>query len=594
MERETTRGEASDLRLRMIAIVATALLPVAVLSVFLGIERQKRDHDAARARLVEWARTTAQSEQQFIAGAESALEALAAQPAVVRGGKGCESVLKSALEAAPEYLNFAHYDRDGRVVCSAHAPPAQKSPFTLHNPDWFRIADNADGFTIFGPVYGEISRAEVLRAAAPIVGEDGSRVGTLAFSISFDWLENAIAASPVARNELFALTKPGGVILAATSPETARQLFARGMSDPGAERLDSGVANGDRWLYASTNLIEGQLFAVFARKEGALLASSRWSLIFDLLLPLIAVALASLAIWFGADRLITRRVVYLRRIAAAYAKGRYSVQPAPAQMRNAPKELRALSDDLSEMARAVSERDQALRLSLDQKTSLLREIHHRVKNNLQIVMSLLSLQARASPNPEVSGALDQANARINALAAVHRLLHDTDEQSTVDARRLLEDLCDELGKAFGYRDRIAIECDAESFALPTNAAGPATLLAVEGITNALRHGFPNGRRGSVVVSMKKRNGAAALSVADDGVGLAPNGRGASTGMSLISAFARQLDGTLSIRARNGGGVIIEVEFPLDFEETDTAPHAENAEPSLPPDVSSLAAEMRRR
>src|SRR4029079_7557348 len=113
------------------------------------------------------------------------------------------------------------------------------------------------------------------------------------------------------------------------------------------------------------------------------------------------------------DRLVTRWIMYLKRISGAYRAGHYTIRPS---LEAAPGEFQLLGAALSDMASAIQDRDRKLRDAVTQKTDLIREIHHRVKNNLQIVMSLLSLQTNQLRDPAAKAALAQAKMRINALA----------------------------------------------------------------------------------------------------------------------------------------------------------------------------------
>ena len=96
------------------------------------------------------------------------------------------------------------------------------------------------------------------------------------------------------------------------------------------------------------------------------------------------------AIWIATDRQVTQWINYLRRIAIAYRSGHYAIRP---DLADAPAEFKLLGEAMSAMAEGIQDRDRRLREAVDMKTALIREIHHRVKNNLQIVMSLLSIQA---------------------------------------------------------------------------------------------------------------------------------------------------------------------------------------------------------
>ena len=272
------------------------------------------------------------------------------------------------------------------------------------------------------------------------------------------------------------------------------------------------------------------------------------------------IALTWLAIWIVTDRQLTRWIIYLRRISAAYRTGHYSVRPV---LDDAPSEFRILGDALAEMASAIQDRDRSLREAVAQKTVLIKEIHHRVKNNLQVVMSLLSLQAAQLSDPAAQLALRQTRARINALALVHRILYEIDDQSSVNMKTLLEQLAEQTSEGFGGERRdVRITVDAVPRVVSGDTAVPLALFTVEALTNAFKHAYPPGRSGQICVRLTPVDGAKlCLSVEDDGVGFQYDDVSASVGARLIKTFGQQVYGEALIRSDMGRGTVVEIVFP---------------------------------
>jgi len=190
--------------------------------------------------------------------------------------------------------------------------------------------------------------------------------------------------------------------------------------------------------------------------------------------------------------------------------------------------------------------------------ALLHEVDHRVKNNLQLIASLIQLQARRSVDPTAQQALKSVLERVNAVATVHRRLFQDDVQRFAVAD-FLRDLCGDLAASAG-RDDIAFALDLERVELPAASAAAFALVAQELIGNALKHGFPPERPGRISVTLAQEAGSCVLMVADDGVGFsdAPPG----FGLSLVRLLCQQLHADLDLGAPQGPGARIVLRTPL--------------------------------
>lgn len=184
------------------------------------------------------------------------------------------------------------------------------------------------------------------------------------------------------------------------------------------------------------------------------------------------------------------------------------------------------------------------------KDLLFRELAHRTKNNLAMVVSVLSFQARGSRNEDVQVALQNALSRIRAISSAHDHMQANPAAEATDMRDYLEELCRKLGETFSGLRPIAIIADVEEIALPTRHAVPLGLVVNELVTNALKYAFPDDREGIVRV-MLQRKGALMLVVEDDGVGCGDKSV-EGFGSRLVRLLVKQLNGTISWRPQEHG------------------------------------------
>lgn len=199
-----------------------------------------------------------------------------------------------------------------------------------------------------------------------------------------------------------------------------------------------------------------------------------------------------------------------------------------------------------------------LELSLQQRTTLLHEVDHRVKNNLQLISSLLMLQSRRITSPDTRVALRGMLERVNAVATVHRRLFKSEDLERFDVAAFVRDLVGDLAGSAG-RDGVTVRLDLEPVAVPASQAAPIALVLNELVGNALKHAFPEGRTGAIDVALARTPQGFEIVVADDGVGAgdAPKGFGST----IVQLLGKQLRAEIAIQATQPGQRVV-VSIPL--------------------------------
>ncbi len=204
-----------------------------------------------------------------------------------------------------------------------------------------------------------------------------------------------------------------------------------------------------------------------------------------------------------------------------------------------------------------------IQASLDEKEVMLQEIHHRVKNNLQIVSSLLRLQSYQADDPRVLENLRDGEQRVHMMALIHEKLYQSENFSRISFENYLPGLIDDLFQIYSIeRGMIVLHLDVQDVNFDIDTAIPFGLIINELISNALKHAFPSGRCGEVRVQLKPTpDGGARFLVADNGIGL-PNDfdikSAKSLGLQLVDALLRQLNGTIQINRTQGTEIEIQI------------------------------------
>ena len=548
-------SSVASLRWRLTILFAVVLLPPTIFSLYLAWDAFEQHKTRAKLSVRQFAVLASSYERDFLRDTQRFLSRLADLPAIRDRQGGCSEALAVELARLPAYRSITVTDSAGVVTCSTVEEMVANN---VSANDWFRRTAFTEGFALSDYTISPSSPSATLIAAQPL-GRDGDGVtGVIYTEIRPDWLSilvRGIGLPPA--GVTFLLDKSARVITepyyifdrmeaGLPEPKILDQVASRALTDFTAVGRD-----GQERYYSSVPVPTGGVVVLFGLPSAVTLDWIERDFIGRLVSLAVIWLCGILAAAVGTRLWVTKWVAKLGRVAGRYSQGQLS---ARLDLTRAPVELRQLGDTLMEMAERIEAREADLHRSLEQKNVLLREIHHRVKNNLQTITSLLNIHARSEPSPGARRALSEVQLRVRTLALVHRHLYETDDVRAVDLRQFVGELCQILLESARDADsKVAIGLMVCEMSVDSERAVPIALLITEAVTNALKHAFPDRRAGRITVSLAPDDSEnVRLSISDDGVGLVQGANGGSgLGMTLMAAFARQLGGELQILNQDG-------------------------------------------
>ncbi len=537
--------------------LSLALLPVLALSGLQSAEAFKREAQHQRSDLLLGAERSAASARARIDGAVVLLDALGPEST----GPTCEARLAGLADRVAGLDALVRFGADGKLVCAS-------GPVTYSRVgsagDWFARLRGGAGMTVTRAPSGAFNSEPAIIAAIRSERQGGAFDGAFLAVIPLSALRPVAEDRAMPDNAEVAVMDASGSILTATEVEVFRGVprhWTSKAGDDGSTFFYARDRGGQNRVYAGAPLVGRDVFVLLSAPAQGLFSWARLNPFASLILPVLAWLFAVVAVLVVTERIVIRWLGYLDRIARVYAKGRFTVRPV--QARNAPLEIRTLAITLDQMADAIDARDHSLHESIAHKDALMREIHHRVKNNLQVISSLLNIQQRSLTDPAARAAMSDTRQRITALALVYRALYQSPDLRRAAVRQFLEELIAQLLQSdLGKGPLVRTELDVDDLIIDPDKLAPLALWAVEAITNAQKHAF-DGRGGTLKVRFKVSEADTILEVEDDGPGILvdPDDVRGGVGRTLMTAFARQLRGHSEVVAGPDGGIIARLTFP---------------------------------
>ncbi len=200
-----------------------------------------------------------------------------------------------------------------------------------------------------------------------------------------------------------------------------------------------------------------------------------------------------------------------------------------------------------------------LQVQNEEKEFLLKEIHHRVKNNLEIVSSLLALQSEQITDKKVRDAMQKSQHRVHSMSMIHQKLYQGKSLAAIDMKDYFANLGSYILDTFDANERIEVKCLMDSIELDVDMAVPIGLIVNELLTNSMKYAFPNGEKGEIIVRLQEEDTQLFLEVSDNGIGKPLTGisEGTGFGTQLISLLTKQLEGKMSLTVKDGTSVSFE-------------------------------------
>lgn len=546
------------IRFRLASVLAVALLPVMILSGVQSVQAFRRESEHQKADLVAGAQRSAATAQARLESAVAVMETLTPESI----GIHCVPRLRDLVGRLKGYDLMARFTATGRVVCASGDAGLDVSGL---DADWFRRLRSGEHMVLTRAPEGVYSKAPALLAAVRTERPLGTFDGALMAVMPLSSLRPQASDAALPNGAEVAITDQSGQVLTSTRPaafggpqtDDSRNWTARAKKD-GSVLFYHRDGSGRQRVFAGAPLAGEDVYVLLSAPAQEAFSWALVNPVATFVLPLLAWLLAMMSVMIVSERVVIRWLEYLERIASIYAKGRFSVRPV--QARNAPLEIRNLAETLDQMADAIDARDASLRDSLAHKDALMREIHHRVKNNLQVISSLLNMQQRSLADPAARMAMSDTRQRITALALIYRALYQSSDLRRVDVRQFLEELIAQLISSDAGRGGplVRSELEADALVIDPDKLAPLALWAVEAITSSQKRAF-EGRGGRLRVRFKVGREESRLEVEDDGPGGGEDLGGVSR--TLMTAFARQLRGRAEIVDGETGGTVASLIFP---------------------------------
>jgi len=535
------------LGVRVVAMLSIALLPIGLISLYQT--RSVVDNAEALARAAYLGQTVSAIERQsdlIHEGFASARVLGGALVAMKNDPDACSTLMSGFIRSHPAFVLAAYVEPNGVTRCNS-----RNSIFDVRDSTTFKQFEVDQRPRMTGSDSGSISKESVMVIGQPVF-ENGNYLGFIALSLPRANARFQVQFSgPNQPDDLITINKQGDILLSMDDIETAsgRLPAFRDLNSQLYKQFNSFRAydrDGILRVYSTTPIIPGLVFAVsvwpaeLQSPEESFV--SRSALVFPLLMWLVSLVVA----YFAVHRLVIRHMRQLRQKMRNFSASQKYSRPGILVNGRAPAELVHMEETFDTMVERITRDTAELENNLHEKNVLLKEVHHRVKNNLQLIASIINMEVRKTPVDETKATLRRIQDRVLGLATVHSNLYHTARLANLRADGLLEDILDQVVKsALPPNSPIQVDVEIEEVILSPEQAVPLSLLATETVTNAIKYTgqLKSGTSPRILIELRKTGDNTCRFCVTNTTGERSEEQVSSSsglGRQLIDAFASQL------------------------------------------------------
>ncbi len=511
------------------------------------------------------------------------------------------TVLQEILIDNPVFMEIIFTDESGNLVLSdAQNQPTLANQFTIRQSDWFQAAKTGKKF------YTRVQTSPQDESYT-ILSMPSHHGGVLAAQIHMDALWETVAQIQFGKTGSIYIINQNGQVMAHPDPQVVLSnrnildlpIYTDIMQSPNHQWIGNNVSfNGVSVVSVSVPVENTNWIVISELPEKEAYALSRRAAIIIPVVLFLLMSFATFAFNETLKRLVIQPLELLRTGTNQVGQGNLSYRitiPHPDELGEVMAGFNAMAADLEKQHSRLQERaeeleylvrertadlslaneglkkevkerkaaEEQVRASLQEKEMLLKEIHHRVKNNLQIISSLLNLQTSKVKETGTLRALRDSQARVRSMALIHEKLYQSNNLSKIEFGEYVQSLATDLFRSYQRGlGEVRLNIHTDKLALDLDLAVPCGLILNELMTNVFKYAFPNGRNGLVTVELRLNpDRIITLKVADDGVGLPANleiAKANSLGLQLVNDLVEQVNGKLEII--NSGGTTFLVSF----------------------------------
>ncbi len=548
VQREQQARTRLSLKLKVAALLGIALFPLGLISVLQTNNAVQEARNLSGAALLSQTERAAVEEREIIYRAFGAAEALGASvlPSL-ENADTCSSLMEVFVEASPSYIFAGFIELSGIMNCASSGRGSDFSEY----PAFIMQQENPRPMVEMRAA-GSVTGVPVIIASYPVYDFENLR-GFVSISLPHQAISEDTIRS-VSKERGFSLVlfgREGTIIATEAGGADIEMLLPR---DRELESLvgesefsfEARARNGEERIFALVPIIDGDVYALSSWTPGETFASDGFRVFVPVIFPLIMCAVSLIVAYISVNQLVIRPINTLRRQMALFAIGQRG--KGDFQLDQAPDEMRDLAAAFSRLAKTVEadeiEREQAL----EDKSVLLREVYHRVKNNLQLIVSIMNMQIRNAETPREKLLLQQLQDRVMSLSIVHKNLYTASSLASVRADELLGEIVNQLiGIGAQRPEGFRVVTEFDPVTLYPDQAVPLSLLVTEAGTNALKHtGKQDGNTWVKFSLHRDHQGMVDVEVANSKGKKAEEADGSGLGTRLIDAFVNQLGGELEI------------------------------------------------